>query len=278
MALAQQLLDQWRDWCTTNLHRGIPPEALAEQMRTKHVSEDDIRAALGEAFGASTAPVDYEAIANCAITRRPGKTPGVRQLASRKAQVFVWENFLTAEECDRAISLMESRLRPSTVTDDRGDARVRTSTTCDLGEIVDPFIYELDRKISNALGIHWSYSEPNQGQKYEIGQEFKSHTDYFEPGTVEYLPNTGMKGQRTWTFTIYLNTTAEGGATRFPRLEKLFRPKQGQATIWNNLNPDGTPNPWTLHHGMKPRRGQKYIITKWFREKGWGPMFVETDV
>ena len=123
------------------------------------------------------------------------------------------------------------------MTDNRGDRYVRTSSTCDLGDIGHPFVFEIDRKIAGGLGIHWSYSEPNQGQKYEIGQEFKQHTDYFEPKTAEFLPNTGERGQRTWTFMIYLNSTPEGGATRFPRL------------------------------------GDKYIITKWFREKGWGPMF-----
>jgi prolyl 4-hydroxylase len=29
----------------------------------------------------------------------------------------------------------------------------------------------------------------------------------------------------------------------------------------------------TIHHGMKVRSGTKYIITKWFRERGFGPMF-----
>ncbi len=273
MALNDEQLDQWRNWCTTNLHRGIRPDALAREMRAKGLSETEAQAALGEAFGKTTDVVDHVAIANCAITRRVGQTPGVKKLLTKKAQVYTWDNFLSPEECEKTISLMESQLRPSTVTDDRGDKYVRTSSTCDLGDIVDPFVPELEKKIAEGLGIHWSYAETTQGQKYEVGQEFKSHTDYFEPNTAEYLPNTGELGQRTWTFMIYLNSTPEGGATRFARLDKLFRPKQGLAVIWNNLTEDGKGNPWTLHHGMKPRRGEKYIITKWFREKGWGPMF-----
>lgn len=278
MALSERDKQQWRDWCRTNLHRGLAPAALEAEMVKRKISDGDVRDILGEAYRATTAPVDYEAIANCALTRRVGTTPGVKKLLSKKAQLYVWENFLEPEACARTIEMMETHLRPSTVTDDGGDARVRTSSTCDLGEIVDPFVYDLDQRISEGLGIHWSYSEPNQGQKYQVGQEFKSHTDYFEPGTPEYLPNTGERGQRTWTFMVYLNDTPEGGATRFPRLEKVYRPKRGMAVIWNNLTPEGATNPWTLHHGMKPRRGEKYIITKWFRERGWGPMFVETDV
>ena len=29
-------------------------------------------------------------------------------------------------------------------------------------------------------------------------------------------------------------------------------------------------NPATLHHGMKVRKGTKYVITQWYRERPWG--------
>ena len=273
MLLTDAKRAEWADWIRVNLHRGLTPASLERELIKHKLAEEDIRQVMGPAFRAVTDSIDHLTIASCAITERAGTTPGVKKLVTRKAQVFTWENFLSPEECRETIALIDQNLRPSTVTDTRGDDKVRTSATCDLGSINNPFVFDLDRKISAGLGIHWSYSEPNQGQKYLVGQEFKSHTDFFEPNSPEYLPNTGERGQRTWTFMVYLNSTPEGGATRFPRLEKLFRPKEGMAVIWNNLNPDGSVNHYTLHHGMKPRRGEKYIITKWFREKGWGPMF-----
>jgi len=39
---------------------------------------------------------------------------------------------------------------------------------------------------------------------------------------------------------------------------------------WNNLRPDGTPNPSTIHHAMPVRGGLKYVVTQWYREKPWG--------
>lgn len=275
MAASPEKIEDVKTWCRVNLHRGIRPEELYPDILKQGVSEEEFPLVLGEAFGATTAPVDHDAIANCAVTKRVVGTKGLKQVATKKAQVFTWENFLTPEQCERTISLMETSLRPSTVTNDLGDKYVRTSTTCDLGDIMDPFVMELNDIISQGLGIHWSYAETTQGQKYEVGQEFKAHTDFFEPETNEFTPNTERMGQRTWTVMIYLNETPEGGATRFKRLDKLFRPKQGMAVLWNNLNRDGTVNHFTLHHGMKPRKGEKYIITKWFREKGWGPMFVD---
>jgi prolyl 4-hydroxylase len=47
------------------------------------------------------------------------------------------------------------------------------------------------------------------------------------------------------------------------------------ALIWNNLNPDGTPNFATRHCGEAVTRGQKVIITKWFRVLGEGPVFLD---
>jgi prolyl 4-hydroxylase len=69
---------------------------------------------------------------------------------------------------------------------------------------------------------------------------------------------------------IYLNAPDDGGATRFRRLGKIVQPETGKLLAWNNLTPAGQPNYETLHAGMKVRRGVKYVITKWFRERPWG--------
>ena len=66
---------------------------------------------------------------------------------------------------------------------------------------------------------------------------------------------------------IYLNEPEDGGATRFKTIGKTIQPEAGKLITWNNLLPDGRPNPATLHQGMKVRRGTKYVLTKWFRER-----------
>ena len=106
-----------------------------------------------------------------------------------------------------------------------------------------------------------------QGQRYAVGQEFKPHTDYFEADSL--LRYCGEAGQRTWTAMIYLNVPEAGGATRFKTIDKIVQPETGKLLCWNNLLPDGRPNGATLHHGMKVRRGTKYIVTKWFRQRAW---------
>ena len=66
---------------------------------------------------------------------------------------------------------------------------------------------------------------------------------------------------------LYLNQPEDGGATRFRAIGKTIRPETGKLLLWNNLNPDGSPNEATLHQGMKVRKGTKYIVTLWFREQ-----------
>lgn len=194
---------------------------------------------------------------------------GVQRVPTKELELFVVRRFLDAETCAALIERIDERRRPSEVADDLGIANFRTSETCDL-DWRDPIVAEVDRKISDLLGLSLDASEPLQGQRYAPGQEFKPHTDTFEPGGYDFYKHTAGSGQRTWTAMIYLNQPEEGGATRFKTIGKTIQPETGKLLAWNNLLPDGRPNPATLHQGMKVRRGTKYVLTKWFRELGAG--------
>jgi prolyl 4-hydroxylase len=225
-------------------------------------------------YACGSPEIDYPAIARCRLTRLDSGIP-VQQVLTAKLQLYVLDGFMNDQECDRVIEISRQHLRPSTMTTGDRDKDYRTSTTCDLALLDDPFISRIDEKISRTLGIRLPYSEGIQAQRYEAGQEFKQHTDYFVPGTEEYDAYAGYRGQRTWTFTVYLNEEMTGGGTRFFAIDKTFAPRKGTAIIWNNLTANGRPNPHTLHAGLPVKTGHKIIITKWFRERGNGPMFFE---
>ncbi|MEO0466129.1 MAG: 2OG-Fe(II) oxygenase [Pseudomonadota bacterium] len=256
------------------LRRGVMPNLLRASLRTAKWPEEQIRALMGPAFDGviSAEDVDYEAIYTSRITALAETHADIRPATTSKAQVYTWKNFLRPEICDQLVARTEQMWRDSTVVDVFADPKIRTSKSADIGGVGDPLIFQLDQLMAEALGIHWSYSDPSQTQRYQAGQEYKAHHDYFAPGTRDYQVHCQDRGQRTWTFMVYLSDVEEGGGTRFRKLEKTFMPKKGSAVIWNNLNRDGSVNPWTLHHGMKVRQGTKYIVTKWFRERGWGPM------
>ena len=66
---------------------------------------------------------------------------------------------------------------------------------------------------------------------------------------------------------VYLNAVEQGGETCFKRLGRCYTPIPGMALAWNNLQADGTPNPFTLHEANPVQRGNKWVITKWFRRE-----------
>jgi len=162
-------------------------------------------------------------------------------------------------------ALIDEGRRPSTIADDLGISDFRTSETCNL-DSRHPLVAEVQARLSRLLGIAASHGEPLQGQRYAPGQEFKPHTDSFNPGGADFYRFCADAGQRTWTAMVYLNRPEEGGATRFKLIGKTIQPESGKLLAWNNLLADGSPNPATLHQGMKVRRGVKYILTQWYRE------------
>ena len=183
-----------------------------------------------------------------------GATAGVQRVPTRELELFIIRGFLDPLTCEQLIERIDAKRRPSEIADDVGIANFRTSETCDL-DWRDPVVGEVDRRIADLLGLPLATSEPLQGQRYAPGQEFKPHTDTFEPGGYDYLVHTESSGQRTWTAMVYLNEPQEGGATRFKAIGKTVQPETGKLVAWNNLLPDGRPNPATLHQGMKVRRG-----------------------
>ncbi|HEV2569366.1 2OG-Fe(II) oxygenase [Sphingomonas sp.] len=195
--------------------------------------------------------------------------PGVQRVPSAKLHLFIKRNFLSAEECSALIERIRANRRPSTLANFNGDAAFRTSQTCDL-DSEDAVVRAIEDKITAFSRLDPIYGEPLQGQHYEVGQEFKAHTDYFEPQGVDYQKYTSVAGQRTWTVMVYLNEPEAGGATRFKAIDKMVQPETGKLLAWNNRRPDGTVNPSTIHHAMKVRAGEKFVITKWFRERPWG--------
>lgn len=272
----------WQNWLRENIARGCNLEELASIMQNNGFSPLDVQreisAQLSQRYAApeptpfqagSAKLPDFKKFAQVRITR----DPAAKYVGKGKTQLYTFDNFLSPHECQQVIGAINSKLRPSTITTGEDKTGFRTSSTCDLGYLGMPFLEKIEKRIARTLGIRLTWAEVAQGQKYEVGQEFKAHTDYFEPNSSEYRQYASEQGQRTWTFMIYLNEVAKGGSTYFTALDINFIPKPGQAVIWNNLFEDGIPNPDTIHHGMPVLEGTKYIITKWFRSQGPGQPF-----
>ena len=209
------------------------------------------------------------------ISRRIGdnleSTPRLWRLcwnASQPIQLYVGDNFLDPETCRRMCAAIDEGSYPSPLYDKEKFEGVRTSYSCNLN-VYDPLVATVATRIANLLGMDEAHGEPLQGQRYEEGQCFREHADFFyidQPYWADYEPHGG---QRTWTAMVYLNEPDAGGATRFKLLDVAVEPRLGRILVWNNMALDGSPNPWTLHEGMPVDRGTKYIVTKWYRERNF---------
>ncbi len=103
-----------------------------------------------------------------------------------------------------------------------------------------------------------SYSDPEVFVKSRnsgcLFAGYKNHTDCTEDEE---------KRDRFATVLVYLQDVKEGGETKFPKLGISVRPKQGRLLLWNNMRPDGSCDPTSIHNAAKVVNGHKVIIQRW---------------
>ena len=267
---------QWTRWFHTNVARGCSIDELKGILLKEGFEASSIDWALASAPrpGSPIPPVPMQGN----IPRPDLKLPNAVAHGEGHVQLYTVDDFLTARECDEIVALVTAQLRPSTISAPTGagyDQTFRTSRTCDLSDTIAS-VARLDAKICDAIGFHKSLAEATQGQHYEVGQVFKTHTDFFKDYELERY-SLGNLGQRTWTFMIYLNDPEGGGETEFPDIGLKVTPKRGRAVVWNNLVGTGEGNGATRHQSLPVTAGTKTIITKWFRmpRRQAGPVVAE---
>lgn len=202
------------------------------------------------------------------VRERLAANPQAYKIETDKAELFAIGDFLTPEECQRLCVMVDDKARPSSLHEMTYESGFRTSYSGDL----DPhngFVKDISKRIDHVLGVNAIVGEPIQGQRYEEGQEFKPHNDWFYTCEKYWLDERKRGGQRSWTTMVFLNDVEEGGETHFTDIGIKIEPKTGVLLIWNNALPDGSPNEGTIHAGTPVLKGTKYIITKWYRTRKW---------
>lgn len=262
-----------KQWLVQQLLAGVPALSLLKSLLADGFTFEAITKALGGNLPKGlTYDRDqrfYQKLSQPAFFREPiCQQHAITDHSSDDIQLYSVANFLTETECQTVIDFALTDLKPSKVADNVNYQGHRTSTTAELSFMQRPELFEIEKRIIDFLGLGVGENEVMQAQHYAVGQEFKEHTDYYTPGAKEYKDDARQRGQRTWTFMLYLNDQCEGGETEFLKLGRVFKPTRGTALIWNNLYPNGLPNPNTMHRSVPVKSGSKVIITKWFRNFG----------
>jgi predicted 2-oxoglutarate/Fe(II)-dependent dioxygenase YbiX len=128
----------------------------------------------------------------------------------------------------------------------------------------------VQQRLARATGTDLALHEPTTVFRYTPGQEYKSHFDFVAPGTPEaaqYEDEIAAVGMRMATALVYLNEDYEGGETAFPRIKQQFKGRKGDALIFWSLSDDGVPDRNSLHAGTPVKRGEKWLLSQWIRQK-----------
>jgi len=198
--------------------------------------------------------------------------PREKTSLSDEPRVRLIKGFATPAECRWLVALASERVKPAMVFDRatgeqiRAAARDNSFFALRLGEM-SVFTEVIRNRISRATRLPVQLFEPSQLLHYSVGQEFKPHHDFFDPSNPAYRADLANFGQRIATFLIYLNEGYEGGETSFPEIGLNFRANQGDALFFANVTRDGHPDPKTLHAGLPPTAGEKWVLSQWIRDQ-----------
>lgn len=175
------------------------------------------------------------------------------------------ENFMSADECESLVSIYKNSLTPSTVSarDDKHEgssSRTSTSAFLPAGSSKHPILASVERRLVLMLGVPISHWETLQLTRYQKGQEYKPHFDWFDSSS----------NNRAATVFVYLNDVPEnyGGQTEFTSIGLSVQPKCGNALVWFNCSARGESvvcDTSTRHAGMPPTDGEKYGLNCWAR-------------
>jgi len=188
--------------------------------------------------------------------------------------IGVYDNYITQEECDKAIKIYENQDKfkrtinriggeKSSILKKQDQQAYFNGTNMELWwEDLKPMMFNFD--------LAWNHYLKNTG----AGDAYDGGPFYFTTLKIQKtLPTEGYhvwhiehgKGfqnePRAFVFSIYLNDVEEGGETEFLHFSKRVQSKKGRIVIW----PAGFPY---LHRGNPPLSGEKYILTSWMLLRG----------
>lgn len=277
---------EWETWLATNVGRGCSMESIIESMLQagfeRHIAQAAVQKAVSGTESDTLQPstlatpsgytYDPSPVADGNVIHAHDRDVGVLMRCERP-QIMVFRDVLSSAECAEIIERSRHRLKRSTIVDPetgREDViRNRTSEGIWFQRGEDEFIERLDRRIACLMNWPVENGEGLQVLHYNTGGEYRPHFDYFPPTQAGSGAHTASSGQRVATLIVYLNDVPNGGETIFPAAGISVSATQGCALYFRYLNGLRQLDPLTLHGGTPVLTGDKWIMTKWVRERAY---------
>ena len=279
--MTQQITPQLRQWIVDQAQAGYPPESVLKSMLasgwTEAVAIEAMEATLSshleQTAGQQELPPTVT-VPDAQLDESPlyvdagDRTVHVLNVMVNP-RIVVFGSLLSDQECEELIALARPRLaRSLTVATKTGGEEInddRTSNGMFFQRGESDVVRRLEARLARLLNWPEENGEGLQILHYRPGAEYKPHYDYFdpvEPGTPTILKRGG---QRVATIVMYLAEPEKGGGTTFPDVNLVVAPKRGNAVFFSYDRPH--PVTRTLHGGAPVLAGEKWIATKWLRER-----------
>eukprot|EP00434_Breviolum_minutum_P008295 symbB.v1.2.007318.t1/scaffold447.1/size204395/15 len=198
------------------------------------------------------------------------------QIETRSLQPLVVEisSFLDEKDCQHIIDKALPHIEKSAVKHmdhdvGKPDAEWRTSSTYFMPSD-DDVLRNIDNRVSALTLIRKSHQELVQILRYEQGEKYVGHTDYFDVELyaknqqIQQMTKQGLFNRLATVF-FYLTDVEEGGQTNFPRTDGLPQPRdfsdcskgisvyprRGRIIIFYSLHPSGETDEYSLHAGCE---------------------------
>lgn len=122
-------------------------------------------------------------------------------------------------------------------------------------------------RMATLAGMSQDALEYTSVLRYRPGQEFRPHYDFLDPRLPGFAEEIRRFGQRIATCLVYLNDDYSGGETDFPELGIRHRGTRGDALLFYSVDPNGAPDRRTLHAGLPPSHGEKWLLSQFIRRR-----------
>jgi hypothetical protein len=122
-------------------------------------------------------------------------------------------------------------------------------------------------RIASAIGRAIRWQEPPNVLHYAVCEAYAPHYDFLDPANENFESVVRTQGQRVATALVYLNDGFDGGETNFVELNRKIRGRPGELLTFDNVRPDGSVDLQTLHEGVAPTRGEKWLLSVWVRDR-----------
>jgi TPR repeat protein len=243
------------------------PEVLTSAERYRALVQENF-AALGVAAW-SLDPAKRPA--HGAGTSRVHRSAAPVQFAERP-RIFTVDEFVSRGESAHLMTLAGQNFKPADALTSDILSQENLAFTGHMSALrtvlCDAVVRQVERRVAAVFGLSPSHVEPLTVLRYQGGERYAPHVDYFDAARLsDNRRNGDQAGQRTASFLGYLRPAETGGETHYLEIRRKVPARARMALCHYNCLPSGEPDSATLHTGEPVQRGEKWLARTTLREK-----------